>query len=69
MTDRVIGKVKWFNNTKGYGFIENPGENDIFVHYSEIKEEGYKTLLQGQQVEFELTDGPKGPQAENVKKV
>lgn len=66
---RVIGKVKWFNNSKGYGFIEQPGESDIFVHYSAIKEDGYKTLLQGQDVEFEVTHGPKGPQAENVTKV
>ena len=69
MTDRITGKVKWFNNTKGYGFIEQPGETDIFVHYSSIEEDGYKTLMQGQQVEFELTQSPKGPQAENVKKV
>jgi CspA family cold shock protein len=61
--------VKWFNNSKGYGFIELPGESDVFVHYSAIKEDGYKTLLQGQQVEFEVTNGPKGPQAENVTKL
>ncbi len=66
---RTSGQVKWFNNSKGYGFIELPGESDVFVHYSAIKEEGYKTLLQGQQVEFEVTMGPKGPQAENVKKI
>jgi CspA family cold shock protein len=69
MTSRTTGNVKWFNNTKGYGFIEKPGETDIFVHYSAIEEDGYKTLMQGQEVEFELTQGPKGPQAENVKKV
>jgi CspA family cold shock protein len=67
--DRLQGKVKWFNNSKGYGFIEFPGEMDIFVHYSSIKEDGYKTLAQDQIVEFEVTHGPKGPQAENVKKV
>jgi len=66
---KAIGKVKWFNNAKGYGFIEQPGEQDIFVHYSSIGGEGYKTLIQGQEVEFEVTDGPKGPQAENVNKV
>lgn len=66
---KVNGKVKWFNNSKGYGFIEQPGETDIFVHYSAIKEDGYKTLAQGQEVEFEMTRGPKGPQAENVTKV
>ncbi len=66
---RIIGKVKWFNNAKGYGFIEQPGQDDIFVHYSAIKEDGYKTLVQGQEVEFEVMRGPKGPQAENVTKV
>jgi cold shock protein len=66
---KIIGKVKWFNNAKGYGFIEQPGEQDIFVHYSAIGGDGYKTLLQGQDVEFEVTNGPKGPQAENVLKV
>ena len=66
---KTIGKVKWFNNAKGYGFIEQPGEQDIFVHYSAITGEGYKTLIQGQEVEFEVTNGPKGPQAENVMKV
>ncbi len=63
---RTKGMVKWFNNAKGYGFIEQPGERDIFVHYSSITGNGYKTLTQGQEVEYELTDGPKGPQAENV---
>ena len=66
---KTIGKVKWFNNAKGYGFIEQPGEQDIFVHYSAISGDGYKTLIQGQDVEFEVTNGPKGPQAENVMKV
>lgn len=63
---KTTGKVKWFNNAKGYGFIELAGEQDIFVHYSAISGEGYKTLTQGQDVEFEVTNGPKGPQAENV---
>jgi len=66
---KTIGLVKWFNNAKGYGFIEQPGEQDIFVHYSAISGDGYKTLIQGQEVEFEVTNGPKGPQAENVQKV
>ncbi len=66
---KAIGKVKWFNNAKGYGFIEQPGEQDIFVHYSAITGDGYKTLIQGQEVEFEVINGPKGPQAENVMKV
>jgi cold shock protein len=69
MSKVTIGKVKWFNNAKGYGFIEQPGEQDIFVHYSAISGDGYKTLIQGQEVEFEVTNGPKGPQAENVMKV
>jgi CspA family cold shock protein len=66
---KVTGKVKWFNNAKGYGFIEHEGEQDIFVHYSSISGEGYKTLAQGEEVQFEVIDGPKGPQAENVSKV
>ena len=68
---RTNGKVKWFNNSKGYGFIEQTAgsESDIFVHYSAITEDGYKTLLQGQAVEFDLTNGPKGLQAENVTKI
>ena len=66
---KAIGKVKWFNNAKGYGFIEQPGEPDIFVHYSSISGDGYKSLIEGDQVEYEVTNGPKGPQAENVAKV
>ncbi len=68
MMSKSTGKVKWFNNQKGYGFIEAPGEQDIFVHYSSISGDGYKTLIQGEEVEFEVSDGPKGPQAENVMK-
>ena len=67
---KVTGKVKWFNNAKGYGFIEHqPGERDVFVHYSAIREDGYRTLKEGQLVEFDITDGPRGPQAENVIKM
>ncbi len=63
------GKVKWFNESKGYGFIEpEGGGRDVFVHYSAIQGEGYKTLSEGQQVEFEITQGEKGPQAANVMK-
>ncbi len=63
------GKVKWFNNSKGYGFIEQEGGNDVFVHFSAITGSGYKTLEEGQAVEFEVTQGPKGPQAANVRVV
>lgn len=60
------GKVKWFNNQKGYGFINDEAGNDIFVHYSGLVMEGFKTLEEGQLVEYELTQGAKGPQAINV---
>jgi cold shock protein len=61
------GKVKWFNDAKGYGFIQVEGDNkDIFVHHSSIKAEGFRTLAEGEDVEFELVQGPKGPKAENV---
>src|ERR1044072_4582139 len=66
---RITGKVKWFNNSKGYGFIEQPGSSDIFVHYSAIQGDGFKALEEGQEVEFEVTQGPKGPQAEKVTKM
>lgn len=62
------GTVKWFNNSKGYGFITTEAGNDIFVHHSAIQEEGYRTLQEGQAVEFEVKDGPKGKEASNVKK-
>lgn len=62
------GKVKWFNDTKGFGFIQQESGEDVFVHYTAITGEGYKTLKEGQEVEFEITQGPKGPQASNVKK-
>ena len=58
-----VGTVKWFNDNKGYGFIAQTGGADVFVHYSAIQGEGFKTLTEGQEVEFEMTEGPKGPQA------
>jgi CspA family cold shock protein len=61
--------VKWFNNTKGYGFIQQDNGEDVFVHYSAIQEQGFKSLDEGQPVEFEITQGPKGPQAEKVIKI
>ena len=60
------GIVKWFSNQKGYGFIQKDDGNDIFVHFSAIQSEGFKTLAQGQEVVFEVSEGPKGPQAANV---
>jgi CspA family cold shock protein len=66
---RVTGKIKWFNNAKGYGFIGQESGADVFVHYSAIQGEGYKTLQEGDTVEFEITEGQKGPQAENVVKI
>ncbi len=62
----ATGKVKWFNNTKGYGFIEQEGGADVFVHYSAIQGDGYRSLNEGQAVEFEITQGSKGLQAANV---
>jgi cold shock protein len=61
------GTVKWFSNEKGYGFISQPEGEDVFVHFSAIETEGYKSLQEGQAVEFEVTDGPKGKQAANVR--
>ena len=62
------GTVKWFNAEKGFGFIEIEGENDVFVHFSAINQEGYKSLEEGQSVEFEVVEGDRGPQAANVTK-
>ncbi len=66
---RITGTVKWFNDAKGYGFISQPNGGDVFVHYSAIQSNGFKTLAEGQAVEFELVQGPKGQQAVNVSPV
>jgi len=67
--DRLKGTVKWFNNAKGYGFLGRDEGPDVFIHYSSISSEGYKSLQEGDQVEFEIVQGQKGPQAANVTKV
>lgn len=66
MTERIIGTVKWFNATKGYGFLGRDDGEDVFVHYSAIQMEGYRRLKEGQKVEYTIEDGPKGLQAANV---
>jgi CspA family cold shock protein len=63
------GTVKWFNEAKGFGFITQEGGEDVFVHFSAIEGEGFKTLADGDRVEFEVTKGPKGPAAANVRKI
>ncbi len=67
MSDRMMGTVKWFNASKGYGFIARDGGEDIFVHHTAIQSEGYRTLEEGQRVEFEVEPSAKGPKANNVK--
>jgi CspA family cold shock protein len=66
---KLTGRVKWFNDAKGYGFIEQEGGRDIFVHYTAIVGEGFKSLTEGQKVEFEIIEGAKGPQATQVVKM
>ncbi len=66
MTERILGTVKWFSNEKGYGFLSRESGPDVFVHYSAITGYGYRSLTEGQEVEFTVEDGPKGPQATNV---
>jgi cold shock protein len=66
--EMLEGKVKWFNESKGFGFIEQDNGNDVFVHYSAIQSDGFKTLAEGDPVTFEIVDGPKGPAAANVRK-
>ena len=65
----MLGKVKWFNAEKGYGFIEREDGGDVFVHFSAIQEDGFKTLEEGQAVEFDIIEGERGPQAANVVKI
>ena len=66
MSNREVGTVKWFNNAKGYGFIARENAEDVFVHHTAIQGEGYKSLEEGQRVEFSVEQGPKGPQASDV---
>ena len=66
MADRITGTVKWFNDAKGFGFIQREGGDDVFVHHSAIRAEGFKSLAEGQEVEFEVVQGQKGPAAEGV---
>ena len=66
MSERIIGTVKWFNGSKGYGFLAREGGADVFVHFSAIQGDGFKNLEEGQKVEFTVEKGPKGPQATNV---
>jgi len=67
--EKVVGKVKWFSDEKGYGFISRDNGEDVFVHHTAIVGEGFRTLAEGQSVEFELTTGPKGPRADQVVKL
>ena len=66
MSDRITGTVKWFDEQKGFGFIERQGGTDVFVHFSAIEGSGYKSLTEGQRVEFNVSQGLKGPQADNI---
>lgn len=66
MSERITGTVKWFNGSKGYGFIARSGGDDVFVHFSAIQADGFRSLEEGQKVEFEIEQGPKGLQAANV---
>ena len=69
MSERITGTVKWFNGSKGFGFIEREGGDDVFCHYSAISGEGFRNLDEGDQVEFSVEDNPRGPQAVNVTKL
>ena len=67
--ETIVGTVKWFNDAKGYGFLAREGGNDVFVHHSAIVAEGFRTLAEGDRVEFTIEQGPKGPAAANVRKI
>jgi len=69
MADRVVGVVKWFNTSKGFGFLQQPNGPDVFVHYSAIKDSGFRNLEEGQRVELSIVEGPKGLQAADVVKL
>lgn len=69
MSERVTGTVKWFNDAKGFGFIERESGPDVFVHFSALRQEGFKSLSESDRVEFEIVEGPKGPQAADVTRV
>ena len=69
MSNTATGTVKWFNESKGFGFIEQKSGPDVFAHFSAIEGSGFKTLVEGQHVEFNITQGQKGPQAENIKPI
>nr|WP_305887634.1 cold-shock protein [Moritella viscosa] len=66
MMSKITGTVKWFNETKGFGFIQQDNGPDVFAHFSAIESDGFRTLLENQKVEFNVTEGQKGPQAENI---
>jgi CspA family cold shock protein len=66
MSDKVVGSVKWFNESKGFGFIQQENGPDVFAHFSAITGDGFRTLVEGQKVEFKITEGNKGPQAEDI---
>ena len=69
MSERVTGTVKWFNDQKGFGFLSQEGGADVFVHHSAIQSEGFRSLAEGDRVEFSVEDGPKGPAAADVRKI
>ena len=68
-SQRVVGTVKWFNDAKGYGFLAQDGGKDVFVHHSAIVAEGFRSLTEGDKVEFSIEQGPKGPSADNVRRI